>query len=283
MSEFKYLFVIVFTLLFLKMFAQEKGYAIKEDIQYYPKSVTDTNDYIKERCLVDVYYPTKKKGFATVVWIHGGGLHGGYKQMPGELRNQGLAIVGISYRLHPIVKSPVYIEDAAVAVAWVFNHIEEFGGDSSKIFISGHSAGGYLTSMVGLDKSYLAKHNIDANRIAGLIPLSGHTITHFTVRKEQGIPGTQPTVDSLAPLFHVRKDCPPLVLITGDREMELFGRYEENAYMYRMMKVVGHTETYLHEISGLDHGMVHTAMPMVMEYIEKIVEQKEIENTHVHR
>ena len=72
---------------------------------------------------------------------------------------------------------------------------------------------------------------MDANDIAGLIPFSGHTITHFTVRKERGIPGTQPIIDEMAPLYHVRADCPSLVLITGDRNKEMLGRYEENAYM----------------------------------------------------
>ena len=77
--------------------------------------------------------------------------------------------------------------------------------------------------MVGLDKRWLKDRDIDANRIAGLIPFSGHTITHFTVRKERGIDGTQPVVDDLSPLFHVRSDAPPLLLITGDREMEMLG------------------------------------------------------------
>jgi hypothetical protein len=61
------------------------------------------------------------------------------------------------------------------------------GGDPDQVFISGHSAGGYLTSMVGLDKAYLGKHGIGADRIAGLIPFSGHTITHFTPREERWI------------------------------------------------------------------------------------------------
>lgn len=46
---------------------------------------------------------------------------------------------------------------------------------------------------------------------------------------------------------------PPLILITGDRELELLGRYEENAYMWRMMKLVGHEDTYLYEIGGHGH------------------------------
>ena len=185
-----------------------------------------------------------------------------------------MAVVAVNYRLYPKIKAPVYIEDAAAAVAWVFNHIEEFGGDPELLFISGHSAGGYLTSMVGLDQRWLKKHDIDANRIAGLIPFSGHTITHFTVRAERGIEGTQPVVDDLAPLFHVRKDAPPLLMITGDREMEMMGRYEENAYLWRMMKVVGHPDTRLYEMDGYGHNMLLPAYPLLINEVKRIVRLK---------
>lgn len=106
-------------------------------------------------------------------------------------------------------------------------------------FVSGHSAGGYLTSMIGFDKKYLAKYGVDANNIAGLIPFSSHTITHITVRKEQGILGSQPTIDQYAPLYFVRPDAPYLILITGDLEQEMPSRYEENAYLMRIMKAIG--------------------------------------------
>ncbi len=82
-----------------------------------------------------------------------------------------------------------------MATAWVFKNIESYGGNSNKIFITGHSAGGYLASMVGLDKSYLANYGIDANQLAGIIPFSGHAITHMTVREERGIRDTQPIID----------------------------------------------------------------------------------------
>ncbi len=88
----------------------------------------------------------------------------------------------------------------------LMKNINNFGGDSSLIFISGHSAGGYLASMVGIDKRWLEKHDIDADNIAGLIPFSGHTITHFTVRKERGIPGEQPIIDDLAPLYNAARE-----------------------------------------------------------------------------
>jgi hypothetical protein len=121
--------------------------------------------------------------------------------------------------------------------------------------------------MIGLDKKWLAVHGVDANNIAGLISLSGQVITHFTIREEKGIPGTQPIIDDLAPLYYVRADAPPLILITGDRELELLGRYEENAYLVRMMKLVGHKNTKLYEMGGYDHGMTLPAFPLVIKEV----------------
>ncbi len=258
----------------LSVEAQESDYTTQLNIHYYPEKINLEDEYIDERCVLDVYYPENVKGFPTVVWFHGGGLTGGNKSIPEVLRGKGLGVVAVNYRLYPRVKAPVYIEDAAAAVAWTFNNIAGFGGDPDLIFLSGHSAGGYLVSMVGLDKRWLQQHQIDANHIAGLIPFSGHTITHFTVRKERGIEGTQPVVDDLAPLFHVRKDAPPLLLITGDRELEMLGRYEENAYLMRMMKVVDHPDTRLYEMDGYGHGMTGPAFPLLIREVHRIVELK---------
>lgn len=239
-----------------------KGIAYKTDA----KLPTDQQSRLK----LDLYYPKGKKGFATVVWFHGGGLTGGDRYIPDQLKNKGVAVVAAGYRLYPTVKCPTYIEDAAAATAWAFRNIEKYGGSTSKIFVSGHSAGGYLTLMLGLDRSWLAKEGVDANSIAGLIPFSPQCITHFTIRQERGIKDTQPIVDNLAPLYHVRKDCAPLLLITGDRNQELLGRYEENAYMWRMMKLAGHTDVELYELQGFNHGnMPEPAFPLLLQFIEK--------------
>lgn len=241
-----------------------------ENVPYYDTTTIQSDAYIKERALLDVYCPESQNKLPTVVWFHGGGLSGGEKYIPQALKNKAVCVVAANYRLYPKVKSPVYIEDAAAAVAWVFNNIEQYGGDPKSIFVSGHSAGGYLASMIGLDKSWLATFNVNADDIAGLIPFSGHAITHFTVRKERGIAGEQPIIDNLAPLFHVRTDAPPLLLITGDRNKELLGRYEENAYLMRMMKVVGHQQTTLLELDGYGHGMTEPAFPLLLEEVKRV-------------
>ncbi len=229
-------------------------YVLEENLAYRDETSPGWDAYMKERCLLDLYRPRDRKGFSTVVWFHGGGLRGGEKSIPVQLQQQGIAVVAVNYRIFPRVKCPAYIEDAAAAVAWTFRNIARHGGDVRRIYVAGHSAGGYLTSMLGLDRSYLAAHGVDANRIAALVPFSGHTITHFTPREERGIPRTRAVIDQFAPLFHVRADAPPMVLITGDRELEMLGRYEENAYLWRMMRVTGHDHTELYELGGFNHG-----------------------------
>lgn len=268
-----YVYVIVLFAPF-KAFGQTESYKTVKNIPYYSTTIINSDEYIKEQCLLDIYYPEHLQDFPVLIWFHGGGLTGGDKHFPEGLLKKGIGIVSVKYRLYPKIKCPVYMEDAAAATAWVFKNIHKYSGDTTAIFVSGHSAGGYLTSMIGLDKSYLQKMEIDANRIAGLIPLSGHTITHFTVRKERGIDGTQPIVDKYAPLYHVRKDAPPLLLITGDRELEMLGRYEENAYMMRMMKVVGHEDTRIFELDGYGHGIVEPSCPLIINEINRVLKSK---------
>lgn len=269
----KIIFLLIFLFTGVLSFAQKLEYETKSNIRYYDAAINKSDSYINERCVLDIYYPKNTKGFATIVWFHGGGLTGGSKEIPEALKNKGFAIIGVNYRLSPKVKAAKAIDDAAAAVAWAFNNIANYGGDSSLIFVSGHSAGGYLASMIGLNKEYLKKEGIDANKIAGLIPFSGQCITHFEIRRENGIPETTPTIDAFAPLFYVRADAPPLLLITGDRELEMLGRYEENAYMARMMKLVGHKQTKLYELDGYGHGMTEPGFPLLVNEVNRIIKE----------
>jgi len=208
-----------------------------------------------ERCVLDLLLPcSAPENFDTLVWLHGGGLVANDKAFPQELLESGLALVAVNYRLMPRVAAPAFVEDAAAAIAWVFHHIADYGGNPERIFISGHSAGCYLGDLVVMDRSYLAAHGIDANRIAGNLSLSAQKVTHFAVREAMGIPAHRIVVDALAPLTHVRADAPPILLITGDRETEIPGRVEENALFLRMMRLAGHPDIELIEIPGADHG-----------------------------
>ncbi|MEJ7594507.1 MAG: hypothetical protein WKF77_23480 [Planctomycetaceae bacterium] len=69
----------------------------------------------------------------------------------------------------------------------------------------------------------------------------------------------------------MRKDAPPILLITGDREQEMLGRCEENAYMWRMLKIVEHPDDTLHEMDGFDHGgMADPAFPLLLKFLNRV-------------
>ena len=243
-------FLVTFVLCLAVTGLGAQSYRQVNDINYTRK----TDDYSRERLKLDVYYPEGAKDCPVIVWFHGGGLEAGEKEIPDRLKGKGWVVVGVNYRLLPKVTVRETLDDAAEAVAWVFRHASDYGGDPGKIVVTGHSAGGYLGMLLCLDKSWLAAYDTDADSVLMYVPFSGQAVTHYNVRKMQGLTPLQVTVDEFAPIRWVRPDCPPLVLICGDRELEIYGRYDENQYLARLMKLAGHRETYLYELDGHGHG-----------------------------
>ncbi len=226
------------------------------DLPY--KSGDKLNDYEKERCKLDLCLPVGKTDFPTVIWFHGGGLTGGAKTSATPLMKSlaaaGVAVASVNYRLSPKAQYPAYIEDSAAAFAWVRANIGAHGGNTNRLFVSGHSAGGYLTFMIGLDARYLRAHGLDLSAIAGLIPVSGQTMTHYTVRQERGIGKFTITADEAAPVFHARKDTPPMLVLYADNDMA--GRAEENAYLVAMMKGAGNQRVTGLLVRDRNHGSI---------------------------
>lgn len=260
---------LVCGLLAFKSFGAD--YNTATDIPY----TSNSDDYSTQRCKLDVYYSPEKQDCPVVVWFHGGGLTGGNKFIPEELKNDSLVVVAANYRLMPKATIDQCIDDAAQAVAWTFNNIKDYGGSPSKIFVTGHSAGGYLGSMIGLDKRWLEKYGIDADSIAALVPYSGQVLTHFAQRNLKGISSLDPLIDEYAPMNYMRADAPPYIIISADREQELFGRYEENAYMWRMLKLKGHPQVYLYELQGFNHNdMASPGHHILKKHIHEILKNR---------
>jgi acetyl esterase/lipase len=104
----------------------------------------------------DVYRPGDDRVRPVVVWIHGGALIMGNRDgVPGNLltlcRQEGYVLVSIDYRLAPEVKLPAIIADVTDAMRWVHGKGPGlFHADPDRIVVTGGSAGGYLTMMVGV-------------------------------------------------------------------------------------------------------------------------------------
>lgn len=259
-------FICLFLSIVLPLAASAREYEFDYAIPY--KAAGD--EYTAKMCLLDVAYEKGGEDRPVIVWFHGGGLTKGKRQIPEVLLRDGAVVVGVGYRFASEVEVSQIIDDAAASVAWVLENIEKYGGSRSQIYLAGHSAGGYLVSMLGLDKRYLAAYDIDPDKqIKAVVPYSGQSITHFAHRRKSGIPQEQPVVDEMAPMYHVRGDAAPMLIISGDRELEMVGRYEENAYFVRMLRINGHEDVSFLEVDGFGHSdMAAPAHLLLLKYIK---------------
>ncbi len=235
------------------------------DIAYKDDVISQT-PYEQERCKLDLTLPADAKGFPTYVWFYGGGLKNGGKDLNSEycaeirasLARAGVAVVTPDYRLSPKVKYPAYVDDAAAAFAWTVKHIAAHGGDPRKVFIGGHSAGGYLALLVGMDPERLKPHGLTLGSVAGIAQVSGQVFNHYTVREERGQARYGITSDEAAPAFHIRKSLPPILTIYAQNDM--LSRAEENMFFVTTLKAAGHTENYSLRVDDRDHGTVGHAL-----------------------
>jgi acetyl esterase/lipase len=237
------------------------------------KSGEKLSEYEAERCKLDLYLPPGGKNFATLVWFHGGALKGGSKDgsaaIARALAADGLAVASVNYRLSPKAAYPAYLEDSAAAAAWVRAHIAEHGGDPAKVFISGHSAGGYLTLMLAMDARWLKPHGLTPDSFAGYIPLSGQTMTHYTVREERGIGKETITADEAAPVYYCRKDTPPMLVLAADHDMA--ARSEENEYLVAVLKGTGDKHVTFRQIPDRNHGSIASNIPKSGDPVRKAI------------
>jgi acetyl esterase/lipase len=235
------------------------------DIGY--KCGDNLSAYENERCRLDLYLPEGKKGFPVIVWFHGGSLQrlskddAATKALARRFAQEGVAVAVANYRLSPQVHYPVYIQDAAAAVAWVKENISSYSGNPRAVFICGHSAGGYLSLMLALDPAYLQNQEVDRLAIAGIVSIGGQTFTHYAIREERGMANaeTTPVLDEAAPCFHARKDTPPILIVWSDGDSP--DRIAENMYLEAILRRVGNDRVSTMEARERNHWTLVTRIP----------------------
>ena len=126
---------------------------------------------------LDLYLPKGKANFPILLFVHGGYWRTGdrslYRALGNRYARAGIAVAIPSYRLMPANPHPAQIEDIAAAFAWVHSHAAGFGGDAHRIYLSGHSAGGHLVSLLATDRRYLEKYDLASDAVRGVISISG--------------------------------------------------------------------------------------------------------------
>lgn len=246
---------------------EQSSRRVLSDIPY--KSGPELDEYEKARCKLDVYVPEKIGKHPVLVWFHGGGLKGGDKQgtpndgvkpklMAESLAEAGVIVVCPNYRFSPKVQFPAYLTDAAASVSWARENLGKFGATPDQIYVGGHSAGGWIAFMLGLDPRYLEQVKLNPNNIAGFIPVSGQTMTHSSVRAEMGLSRYHIVADEAAPVFHMRKETAPFLVIYAENDMA--GRVDENEYLVAMMKTAGNKRIIGVKVPDRNHGSIASSI-----------------------
>lgn len=134
----------------------------------------------EQRQKLDIYQPTAPApatGWPVVVFIYGGSWNQGDRaqyQFVGEaLAARGVLTLVADYRLYPEVRYPDFLSDSAMALAYGFDHAAQYGGDPKRVFVMGHSAGGYNAAMLALDARWLKATGHTPDQLAGWIGLAG--------------------------------------------------------------------------------------------------------------
>ncbi|MBS0473371.1 MAG: alpha/beta hydrolase [Proteobacteria bacterium] len=142
------------------------GYAIRRDLAYGP--------HVRHR--LDLYVPDAPSG-TVLVYFYGGSWQSGskaiYRFLGEAFARQGVLVAVVDYRLYPEVKYPAFIEDGAMAVRFMRDRAAEHGGDAGRLFVSGHSAGAYIATMLGVNATYLEAVGAKPSDLRGVIGIAG--------------------------------------------------------------------------------------------------------------
>ncbi|TDV65850.1 alpha/beta hydrolase [Pseudomonas sp. LP_7_YM] len=170
---------------------------------------------------LDVYTPTGEPANApVVVFFYGGSWNTGsrsdYSFVGEALASRGVVAVLADYRLYPQVHYQGFLDDSARAVGWTREHIHQYGGDPARLYVMGHSAGGYNAAMIALDPKWLAAVNMKPSMISGWIGLAGPydflPVENPEVKPVFFFPNSPP--DS-QPINHVSAESPPALLMAA--------------------------------------------------------------------
>lgn len=178
---------------------------------------------------LDIYVPQGLQAPAPVLlFFYGGAWQGGnrgdYRGFGQAFASAGIVTVVADYRLYPAVKYPAFVADAAGAVAWLHAHAADYCGDTSRIFVSGHSAGAYNAVMLASEPDFLQAKGGRLDWIRGVIGIAG-PYDFLPMQEAEYIDmfHGRDNPDSM-PVNHVAGKRPPMLLVTGDDDGTVYPR-----------------------------------------------------------
>lgn len=191
---------------------------------------------------LDVWYPRDNPNpTPTLVYIHGGGWIFGSKEgsvyqfLP--YLEKGWRVVNVEYRMAGNSLAPGAVEDTRCALRWIYRNAKQFNFDTTKIVLTGHSAGGHLSLITGMlpDKTPLdnrcyadEKYGDVKMKVAAIINwygitdvndlIQGVNLKNYAVMWMGSMANASETAKTVSPLTYVREGLPPILTIHGDKD-----------------------------------------------------------------
>lgn len=231
----------------------------------------------RERHRLDVYRPsTPVSGAPVIVQIHGGAWIIGHKKQQGQpllhqLARNGHVCVAINYRLGPKSRFPDQIIDVKRAIAWVREHIADYGGDPDTIILTGGSAGGHLASLAALtpdERAWQPRFETADTSVAACVPFYGPpdlidrdglrgrlaSMEPFLTRMVMPAkPDEAPELwNAVSPIAHVGPHAPPFFVIQGHNDV-LVWHEEAQVFVDRLGAASEQPVSYW-EVPGAQHA-----------------------------
>jgi acetyl esterase/lipase len=211
----------------------------------------------EDRHKLDLYLPDRRM-FPVVVFAHGGAWVSGNKALHGHLGSflakHGIGTVLVNYRLAPQVRHPAPALDLARAFAWTHKHIGEFGGDTKRLYLCGHSAGGHLASLLGTDETFLAGEGLGFEQVRGVIAISGVYKIHWNVTLARlGFVFQHTDKTTASPFWNVKSGCPSFLLLVARKDLWTLSR---QAFQFHRRLLYYNCRSRLVVVPAADHDTI---------------------------
>lgn len=246
---------------------------------------------------VDIYRPARPedqpvKGAPVLLQIHGGAWMIGAKEQQGlplmyQLAQHGWICVAINYRLSPKATWPDHLLDCKRALAWVKEHIGEYGGDPDRVVVTGGSAGGHLSAMLGLtanDARFQPGFESVDTSVRAFVPM--YAVYDFTDR--DGIRGRRDPLrrslerhivklmrddhlsdfDLASPMSHVRAGVPPCFVVHG--ALDTLAPAAEARAFVGLLRAVSTEPVAYAELPGAHHAFDVFASIRSVQVVDRI-------------
>lgn len=230
-----------------------------------------------KRNLLDIYHPQEPRegGYPVLLQVHGGAWMIGEKEQQAlplmyHMAQRGWLCVAINYRLSPKVAFPAHIIDVKKAIAWIREHIAEYGGDPDYIAITGGSAGGHLSALAALTpnrEEWQPGFEQADTSLQAAVPFYGvyDFLDRYDIRSEMSmeqmvadrvmqctLQENKALWESASPLDHVSADAPPMFVIQGSHDTLVWVE-EARTFVSALQAVASQPVAYA-ELPGAQHA-----------------------------